>query len=165
VAQIPDAVASQIVDMFSTSIDFRTDLRRGDRFNVSMKPSGRMANMSVPAASWRPNSATADRPTRPSGTKSRARPGRLLRLRRQIAEEGLPEVAAGIFPRLVRLLDARASDVRDTGAHKGVDFAAAAGTPIRASGDGVVDFAGMQNGYGNMVVIKHWSNYSTAYAT
>jgi murein DD-endopeptidase MepM/ murein hydrolase activator NlpD len=34
VAQIPDAIASQIVDMFSTNIDFRTDLRRGDRFNV-----------------------------------------------------------------------------------------------------------------------------------
>jgi murein DD-endopeptidase MepM/ murein hydrolase activator NlpD len=49
-------------------------------------------------------------------------------------------------------------------AHKGVDFAAAIGTPIRASGDGVVDFAGTQNGYGNVVVIKHWSNYSTAYA-
>jgi murein DD-endopeptidase MepM/ murein hydrolase activator NlpD len=47
-------------------------------------------------------------------------------------------------------------------AHKGVDFAAAVGTPIRASGDGVVDFAGTQSGYGNVVVIKHWSNYSTA---
>ena len=48
--------------------------------------------------------------------------------------------------------------------HKGVDFAAAIGTPIRASGDGVIDFIGGQNGYGNVVVIKHWSNYSTAYA-
>jgi murein DD-endopeptidase MepM/ murein hydrolase activator NlpD len=37
------------------------------------------------------------------------------------------------------------------------------GTPIRASGDGTVDFAGVSNGYGNMVVLKHWANYSTAY--
>lgn len=49
-------------------------------------------------------------------------------------------------------------------AHKGVDFAAAQGTPIRASGDGVVDFAGVQGGYGNFVVLKHWANYTTAYA-
>jgi len=47
--------------------------------------------------------------------------------------------------------------------HTGVDFAAPTGTPIHASGDGVVDFVGQQNGYGNIVVLKHWSNYSTAY--
>ena len=48
--------------------------------------------------------------------------------------------------------------------HEGVDFAAATGTPIRAAGDGVIDFVGGQNGYGNVVVVKHWSNYTTAYA-
>jgi murein DD-endopeptidase MepM/ murein hydrolase activator NlpD len=45
-----------------------------------------------------------------------------------------------------------------------VDFAAPTGTPIRASGDGTVDFVGAQSGYGNVVVLKHWGNYSTAYA-
>jgi hypothetical protein len=49
-------------------------------------------------------------------------------------------------------------------AHKGIDFPAATGTPIRAAGDGVIDFAGTQNGYGNFVIIKHWANYTTAYA-
>ncbi len=48
--------------------------------------------------------------------------------------------------------------------HKGVDFAAATGTPIRAAADGVIDFAGVQGGYGNMIVVKHWDKYSTAYA-
>jgi len=48
--------------------------------------------------------------------------------------------------------------------HKGVDFAAAIGTPIRASGDGVIESIGGQNGYGNVVVLKHWANYTTAYA-
>jgi len=33
-AQIPDSVASQVVDMFSTNIDFASDLRRGDHFEV-----------------------------------------------------------------------------------------------------------------------------------
>ncbi len=48
--------------------------------------------------------------------------------------------------------------------HKGVDFAAGIGTPIRATADGVVDSAAMSGGYGNLVVIKHWGGYSTAYA-
>jgi murein DD-endopeptidase MepM/ murein hydrolase activator NlpD len=48
--------------------------------------------------------------------------------------------------------------------HQGVDFAAPSGTPIRASGDGTVEFVGTQNGYGNVVMIKHWNNYSTVYA-
>jgi murein DD-endopeptidase MepM/ murein hydrolase activator NlpD len=48
--------------------------------------------------------------------------------------------------------------------HAGVDLAAPAGTPIRASADGVVESAGVSNGYGNLVVLKHWAGYSTAYA-
>ena len=48
--------------------------------------------------------------------------------------------------------------------HRGIDFAAPTGTPIRAAGDGVVDFAGPQGGYGNMVVLQHGNVYSTAYA-
>jgi murein DD-endopeptidase MepM/ murein hydrolase activator NlpD len=47
--------------------------------------------------------------------------------------------------------------------HKGIDFAAPTGTPIRAAGDGVVESVGPSNGYGNMVVLKHWASYSTAY--
>jgi murein DD-endopeptidase MepM/ murein hydrolase activator NlpD len=48
--------------------------------------------------------------------------------------------------------------------HKGVDFGAAAGTPIMAAGDGVIDFIGRNNGYGNYIRIRHNSTYSTAYA-
>jgi murein DD-endopeptidase MepM/ murein hydrolase activator NlpD len=49
-------------------------------------------------------------------------------------------------------------------AHQGVDYAAAAGTRVRAVGDGVVEFAGRQGGYGNMVIIRHDSRVTTAYA-
>ena len=48
--------------------------------------------------------------------------------------------------------------------HKGVDFGAAAGTPIMAAGDGVIDFIGRNNGYGNYVRIRHIDTYKTAYA-
>ncbi len=48
--------------------------------------------------------------------------------------------------------------------HKGVDYAAATGTPIKASGDGVVSFIGRQGGYGNTIVLQHGTRYSTLYA-
>ena len=45
--------------------------------------------------------------------------------------------------------------------HIGVDYAAPTGTPVRSVGDGVVEFAGWQNGYGNVVIIKHGNDRST----
>ena len=48
-------------------------------------------------------------------------------------------------------------------AHRGVDYAAPMGTPIRAVADGKVDFAGVQNGYGNVIILKHGDKYSTLY--
>ena len=48
--------------------------------------------------------------------------------------------------------------------HKGTDFAAPTGTPIMASGDGVIKKAGWCGGGGNCVVIKHNSTYQTVYA-
>src|SRR5690606_25097629 len=47
--------------------------------------------------------------------------------------------------------------------HRGVDFGAASGTPIYAAGDGIVEVAGRNGGYGNYVRIKHNGTYSSAY--
>jgi murein DD-endopeptidase MepM/ murein hydrolase activator NlpD len=47
--------------------------------------------------------------------------------------------------------------------HKGTDFAARSGTPIRAAGDGVIARAGWFGGYGNYIRIKHGNSYDTAY--
>lgn len=48
--------------------------------------------------------------------------------------------------------------------HKGIDFAAPTGTPIVAAGNGTVDFAGRNNGYGNYVRLNHDNGFQTAYA-
>jgi murein DD-endopeptidase MepM/ murein hydrolase activator NlpD len=48
--------------------------------------------------------------------------------------------------------------------HKGVDFGAPQGTPIQAAGDGVIESAGWQGGYGQYIRIRHNSEYATAYA-
>lgn len=48
--------------------------------------------------------------------------------------------------------------------HRGVDYAAAKGTKIMASGDGVVEFIGRQNGFGQTVILRHGKRYTTLYA-
>jgi murein DD-endopeptidase MepM/ murein hydrolase activator NlpD len=48
--------------------------------------------------------------------------------------------------------------------HKGVDYAAKRGTPIRAAGDGKVIFKGKKGGYGRVIMIQHGSKYTTVYA-
>jgi murein DD-endopeptidase MepM/ murein hydrolase activator NlpD len=48
-------------------------------------------------------------------------------------------------------------------AHKGIDYGAPIGTPVKAVSDGTIAFVGQQHGYGNLVVIQHFGAYSTAY--
>ena len=165
-AQIPDNVASQIVDMFSTNIDFGSDLRRGDRFNVVYETfwqngeyvyAGRVLAgefMNGPATY---QSVWFDDPSVASSGGYYGFDGKSLK--KAFLKSPLE------FSRISSGFSVRKHPISGWWkAHKGVDFAAAIGTPIRASGDGVIDFAGTQRGYGNVVVIKHWSKYSTAYA-
>jgi murein DD-endopeptidase MepM/ murein hydrolase activator NlpD len=49
-------------------------------------------------------------------------------------------------------------------AHLGVDYGAPTGTPVRSVGDGIVEFAGVQNGFGNVVMVKHRGSDTTVYA-
>jgi len=49
-------------------------------------------------------------------------------------------------------------------AHKGVDYAAARGTPIKAVGDGKIIFKGRKGGYGRVIILQHGSKYTTLYA-
>jgi lipoprotein NlpD len=48
--------------------------------------------------------------------------------------------------------------------HDGIDISAPQGTPIKASASGVVVFSGQMKGYGNLILIRHDSNFFTAYA-
>jgi murein DD-endopeptidase MepM/ murein hydrolase activator NlpD len=49
-------------------------------------------------------------------------------------------------------------------AHLGIDYGAALGTPVRTVGDGVIEFAGVQNGFGNVIIVRHNASEETVYA-
>ncbi len=49
-------------------------------------------------------------------------------------------------------------------AHKGVDYAARTGTPIKSAGEGKITFRGHKGGYGRVVIVQHGQKYSTLYA-
>lgn len=164
-AQIPDGVASQIVDMFATNINFAADLRRGDRFNVvyetfwhngDLVRTGRVLAGEFTNAGSTYQAVWFDEPGSKVGGGYYAFDGKSLKKAFLKSPLAFTRISSGFSMRLHPILGKWKQ-------HTGVDFAAPTGTPIHASGDGVVDFVGQQNGYGNIVVLKHWSNYSTAY--
>ncbi|SDF55568.1 Peptidase family M23 [Massilia sp. PDC64] len=163
-SQIPDTVVNQIIEMFSTSIDFRSDLKRGDRFNVVYETfwlDGEMVRTGRVLAGEFVNRGVAyqsvwyeDPVTHQGGYYSLD--GKALKKAFLKSPVAFNRISSGFSMRVHPVFGTWKK-------HEGVDMAAPLGTPIKASGDGVVDFVGTQNGYGNFVVLKHWSNYSTAY--
>ncbi|WP_306391760.1 M23 family metallopeptidase [Telluria beijingensis] len=162
---IPDSVVGQIIEMFSTNIDFRSDVKRGDRFNVVYETfwlDGELIKTGRILAGEFVNRGTSyqsvwyeDPVSKQGGYYSLD--GKSLKKAFLKSPLQYSRISSG-FSMRVHPISGKFK------AHKGVDFAAATGTPIRAVADATVDFAGNGNGYGNMVVLKHWSNYSTAYA-
>ena len=165
-AQIPDAVAMQLVDMFATNINFASDLRRGDRFNVvyetfyqngDLVRTGRVLAGEFDNAGNRYQAVWfSDPASKTGGGGYYAFDGKSLKKAFLKSPLAFTRISSGFSMRLHPILGQWKQ-------HTGVDFAAPTGTPIHAAADGVVDFVGQQNGYGNIVVIKHWSGYSTAY--
>lgn len=165
-AQIPDPIAIQLVDMFSTDIDFGSDLRRGDRFNVvyetfwqggELVRSGRVLAAEFMNAGKTYQSVWFSDPANGQGGGYYSFDGKSLKKAFLKSPLEFSRISSG-FSMRVHPISGKWR------AHKGVDFAAPTGTPVRAAGDGTIDFIGSQNGYGNTIVIKHWNKYSTAYA-
>ncbi|MCG2585433.1 M23 family metallopeptidase [Massilia sp. TS11] len=165
-SKLPDSVVAQIIEMFSTSIDFRADLKRGDRFNVvyeSFWQDGELVRVGRVLAGEFINKGVAyqsvwfEDPATHTGGGYYTFDGKSLKKAFLKSPLEFSRVTSGFAMRVHPISG-------NWKQHKGIDFGAAVGTPIRAAGDGVVDFAGVQGGYGNLVVIKHWANYSTAYA-
>jgi murein DD-endopeptidase MepM/ murein hydrolase activator NlpD len=164
-AQVPDAIAMQIVEIFSSDIDFASDLRRGDRFQVIFETlwqggepihSGRVLAVEFLNDGKTHQAIWFDQADAGQGGYFDA-DGKALKKEFLKSPLQFSRVTSGFAMRVHPISGMWKQ-------HKGIDFAAPVGTPIRATGDGHIDFTGPHGGYGNMVVVKHSGSYSTAYA-
>lgn len=168
-AKLPDAIAAQLIDIFSGDIDFHRELRKGDTFSVVFEAmtaddqpiawndaTGRVVaaefvnnGKSRHALWYQDTSAAKGGYFEPDG-QSRRRPFLASPLE-------FSRVTSGFATRFHPLL-------QSWRAHNGVDYSAPTGTPVRAVGSGLVTLAGQQNGYGNLVQLEHTNGQSTVYA-
>jgi len=169
-ARLPDAIAVQLAEIFSGDIDFHRALRKGDHFSVVYETlegdgeplrSGRVLSAEfvnagkVHQAMWFREPAASGTAT-PKGSYYTLE-GQSLRRAFLASPMEFSRVSSGFKMRFHPIL-------QKWRAHLGVDYAAPTGTPVRTVADGVVDFAGVQNGFGNVVIVKHRNNQTTVYA-
>jgi len=158
-AGIPDSVATQLADVFGSDVDFHRELRQGDRVSVLYEMlyiEGRpLRSGRVLAAEFASQGRTL-RAVR-FGDGYYAPDGRNMRKALLRSPLELSRVSSAFGMRMHPIH-------QSWRAHAGVDYAAPAGTRVRAVGDGVVEFAGQQSGYGNVVVVRHDASRSTVYA-
>ena len=179
-AKIPDAVATQVAEIFAGDIDFHRALRKGDRFSIVYETlegdgeplrSGRVLsaefvnNGKTFQALWFQEPVAGAPLTADASTAAGARTkggyysldGQSLRRAFLASPMEFSRLTSGFKMRFHPIL-------KTMKAHLGVDYAAPTGTAVRSIGDGVVEFAGVQNGFGNVVFINHGRQNTTVYA-
>ena len=164
-ANIPDTVAVQLAEMFSGNIDFRRALRQGDRFSVvyeTLEADGEpLRSGRVLSAEFHNGGKTHQAVWFQESAKAQGAyytlDGQSMRRAYLTSPVEFSRISSGFKMRFHPIL-------QTWRAHLGTDFAATTGTPVRTVGDGVVEFAGVQNGYGNVVYVKHRNQHVTVYA-
>ncbi|MEO8418326.1 MAG: M23 family metallopeptidase [Methylophilaceae bacterium] len=163
-ADIPDQIALQLVDIFSSEIDFHSDLRRGDHLVVVYEANynnGTPVKTGQILAAEFINKGITYRAVlyrNPEGQSSYYTPeGKSLHKSFLRSPLEFSRISSGFsLGRFHPILQ----KIR---AHKGVDYAAPIGTRIKASADGAVAFVGVKSGYGNIIVLQHQNGISTVY--
>jgi len=167
-AKLSDSIAIQMVELFSADIDFHRELQRGDTFSVvyeSLSADGQPVTWAeetgrILAAEFQNGAKVhqlmwyADGNGKPGyyGFDGQSRRRAFL-----VSPLTFSRVSSGFSMRMHPILQSWRR-------HLGVDYAAPTGTEVRAVGDGIVDFAGWQNGYGNVVQLAHGNDRITLYA-
>lgn len=164
-AGIPDAIANQLADIFGADIDFYRDLRKGDRFTLVYEiyryqsqsiRSGRVlaAELINAGKTFR---AVYFEDAKNSRGSYYTEDGKSLRKAFLRSPLEFSRITSGFTnARLHPIL-------QQWRVHKGVDYGAPAGTKVRSTADGTVEFIGRQGGYGNLIILRHQGRYSTAY--
>lgn len=163
-AGLSNALIMELANIFGWDVDFVLDIRRGDSFNVLYEEhylDGRkLKDGAILAAQFTNQGKTyeAIRFETGDGQVSYYAPdGLSMRKAFLRSPVHFSRISSGFGNRYHPVLNRMRS-------HKGVDYAAPTGTPIRAAGDGKVIFRGWKGGYGRTVIIQHGGRYSTLYA-
>jgi len=163
-AGLPDKITMEMADVFGWDIDFALDIRSGDRFTVLYEElyrdgeKVRSGNILGAEFTNQDKSLAAIRYTNPEGHPGYYSPDG-MRMRK--AFRRTPVEFSRISSRFGKRYHPILNRMR---AHKGVDYAAPTGTPIRATSDGKVVHKGRKGGYGRTVILKHGKRYNTLYA-
>ena len=162
-AKLPESVTSQLTEIFSSQIDFHRTLRKGAKFSVVYEV---LEAEGEPLRAGRVLSAEFENDNKtfnavwfePPGKKGAyyALDGKSLRRSFLAAPLRYSRITSSFGLRKHPILHTMRR-------HEGVDYAAPTGTPVATVGDGVVESAGWQNGYGNVVVVRHNAAYTTVY--
>ncbi len=163
-ADIPEDVIMDLVAIFGWDVDFSLDIRSGDRFGIVyeelFKDDVKIRNGRILSAEFINNGKTyrAVYYTDPKGDSDYFTPeGKSMRKAFLRSPVDFSRISS-------RFSNKRWHPVLSKWrSHKGVDYAAKRGTPVRASGDGKVIFAGKKGGYGRLIVLRHGGRYTTAY--
>jgi murein DD-endopeptidase MepM/ murein hydrolase activator NlpD len=163
-AGLSDAIAMQVADIFSTDIDFHRDLRRGDHFSVVYEMfydrgepvrSGRVLAAEFINVGKLYRAVYFQYSENQGGYYTPE--GRNIRKAFLRSPLEFSRISSGFSNRFHPIL-------KRWRAHKGIDYAAPTGTRVKATADGVVEFAGRSSGgYGNLIVLRHQSKYTTYY--
>ncbi|TWG83948.1 murein DD-endopeptidase MepM/ murein hydrolase activator NlpD [Cupriavidus gilardii J11] len=163
-ANVPDEIVQQMISIFSGVIDFHHDIVKGDRFRIVYESGYRdgafVRNGRVVAIELiNRNQLHQALWYAPDGENGAYYTFDGRSMKRPFLRSPVE------FSRMSSGFGGRNHPLHHQWAqHKGVDFAAPTGTKVFATGDGEIDFVGRQNGYGNIIVIKHGNGYSTFYA-
>ncbi len=164
-AGLSDKVIMGLVKIFGWDIDFALDIRPGDRFTVlydqDFLNGEKIGDGDILAAEFTNQGRTyrAVRYSAQDGASHYYTPeGRSLRQAFLRSPVDFRRISSHFQPtRWHPVLGTRRP-------HRGVDYAAPIGTPIKASGDGKVAFIGRKGGYGKTIILLHGQRYSTLYA-
>lgn len=163
-AGISNQTTMAIANIFGWDVDFVLDIRDGDAFIVvyqQMWQDGAFVRDGEVIAAEFVNDGRTFRAVRYTGPDGRSEyytpEGRSMRKTFLRAPVEFSRISSRFNPR-------RRHPILNTiRAHKGVDYAAPAGTPVRAAGDGRIHFRGREGGYGNAIVIEHGGGITTLY--
>ncbi len=164
-AGVPDKIANQMAETFSTSLDFREDLRRGDTFSVIYTVDYRNGEPIAAGKLLAAEFVNAGKPYRAVLFRDNSGREAYYTPEGESLKKGFLRSPLEFSRVTSSFSNSRKHPVYGFHrAHTGVDFGAPTGTRVKATGEAIVKFAGRRGGYGNLVILRHPNGYETYYA-